>query len=312
MIQGAQEIRDLPVMCNNLYKGCDWLGSVGTLGDHLTSCTFECVSCKYEYVGCDVKTMRKDIEKHKEEDDKQHLHLALQSVAIPTLSYGESMVIKMTEYSVKKRNNEMFFSDSFYTHSNGYKMRLKVYANGNGSSKGTHLSIFSHLLKSPHDKNLQWPFLGTVSFEILNQVGNYNHYRKDLHYEDNEQALPGSGGWSLEQCIPHSILSQQSVNKTQFIKNDSLYFRFAVKVNPLLPWLDCGGEKHSVLTGLCEGVLDKEPLVFNLHRYASMKCNDSIFESPSFFTSRGGYRMSIRVHSNGNTTGEGTRTRRPL
>ena len=76
--------------CNNFDKGCGWQGSVGTLDKHMATCEFECVPCKYQYVGCDVKMMRKDIAQHEEEDDKKHLHLALQSVAIPTLSDGES------------------------------------------------------------------------------------------------------------------------------------------------------------------------------------------------------------------------------
>ena len=74
--------------CNNSDEGCDWQGSVGTLDKHMVTCEFECVPCKYQYVGCDVKMTRKDITQHEEEDDKKHLHLALQSVAIPTLSDG--------------------------------------------------------------------------------------------------------------------------------------------------------------------------------------------------------------------------------
>ena len=107
----------------------------------MTTCEFECVPCKYQYVGCDVKMTRKDITQHEEEDDKKHLHLALKSMAIPTLSGGESLVFKMTNYSSKKKNKEIFFSDPFYSHLNGYKIGVKIHVNGTGSGEGTHMSV---------------------------------------------------------------------------------------------------------------------------------------------------------------------------
>ena len=290
--------------CNNFEKGCNWQGSVGTLDKHMAACDFECVPCKYQYVGCDVKIMRKDITQHEEKDDKKHLHLALQHIT-PTLSDGESLVFKMTEYSSKKRNKEVFFSDPFYTHLNGYKMRVKIHVNGIGSGEGTDLSISGLFLKGPFDNSLQWPFLGTVRFELLNQMGDYDHFDLNIEFEDIDDARPG-GSFDEEEFISHSLLTEELPNKVLLLKNDSLYFKVTVTPSVSLTWLDCGKKMHRKLASSCEVIIDKEPLVFKRHGYTDIKENNNSFFSPIFFTSPSGYKMCIEIYPNGEGVTEDT------
>ena len=51
--------------------------------------------------------------------------------------------IKLTlnEFARRKASNEQWYSSSFYTHLRGYKMCLRVDANGCGNGKGTRLSV---------------------------------------------------------------------------------------------------------------------------------------------------------------------------
>lgn len=37
-------------------------------------------------------------------------------------------------------------------------MCLRAYLNGDGTGRGTHLSLFFVLMKGPHDALLHWPF----------------------------------------------------------------------------------------------------------------------------------------------------------
>ena len=222
--------------------------------------------------------------------------MALQSVAIPTLSDGEALVFKMSEYSSKKQNKEVFLSESFYTHANGYKMRFKIHVNGTGSGEGTHVSVSSCLLKGPFDKSLQWPFLGIVSFEMLNQVDEHNHFRGSLVYEDKEYAQSG-GSRDIEKFISHSALSK----KIWFMKNDSIFFRVSVKFNESLPWLECG----KIVLSSRKTFVDKDPLVFKVDGYSSMKCNGETFSSRSFFTSPRGYKMNVKIYPDGEGEGKG-------
>ena len=303
LLKGAQEIRDLPVWCNNFNNGCGWQGSVGTLDKHMATCEFECVPCKYQYVGCDVKMTRKDIAQHEEEDDKKHLHLALQH-NIPTLSDGESFVFKMTEYSSKKRNKEVFFSDPFYSHLSGYKMRVKIHVNGTGSGEGTHMSVSLLFLKGPYDQSLQWPFLGTVTITILNQMGDYNHFPLKYISEEGYEDVERGRYIDIETFISHSLLSEELPDKV-LLKNDTLFFQVSVKFSGSLSWLKCGKKVHTNLAKSCEVVMDRQPLVFKLYGYTDSKHN-SVRYNKSFFTSPSGYRIGILTYPNGCSAGMGT------
>ena len=61
------------------------------------------------------------------------------------------------------------YSAPFYTSRHGYKMCLRVYLNGDGSGKETHLSFFLTLMKGEYDALLQWPFSLPVTLMLLDQ-----------------------------------------------------------------------------------------------------------------------------------------------
>ena len=57
------------------------------------------------------------------------------------------VTIKVSEYSIKRRDAILWYSDPFYTHNKGYKMCLCVVTAGE-----THLVVFLFLMKGPHDR----------------------------------------------------------------------------------------------------------------------------------------------------------------
>ena len=77
-------------------------------------------------------------------------------------------VVKMDGFK-KKVNSEWWFSDPLYSHFGGYKMCLRVVANGDGDVEGSHVSVFN-LMKGANDDNLKWPFKGTIKVSLLNQL----------------------------------------------------------------------------------------------------------------------------------------------
>ena len=74
----------------------------------------------------------------------------------------------MTEFSKRKQSNNIFYSSPFYTHQHGYKMCLRVHANGFRDGKDTHYSVFVQLLAGDNDDQLQWPFVGDIVLELVN------------------------------------------------------------------------------------------------------------------------------------------------
>nr|XP_015222735.1 PREDICTED: TNF receptor-associated factor 1-like isoform X1 [Lepisosteus oculatus] len=60
-------------------------------------------------------------------------------------------------------------SDDFYTNTYGYRLKARLYLNGNEQGKGTHLSLYLMILKGDFDSLLQWPFSEMVKISIINQ-----------------------------------------------------------------------------------------------------------------------------------------------
>ena len=69
-----------------------------------------------------------------------------------------------------ERRTISLYSPPFYTSPHGYRMCIRVYLNGDGVGKGTHISVFFVLMRSEHDNLLTWPFKQTVRFTLINQV----------------------------------------------------------------------------------------------------------------------------------------------
>ena len=207
------------------------------------------MSCKYANIGCEVKLKRKDMKTH-EEDDKIHLHLALGAVVelkdtidklgdlLKKKDKKEPEMFKITDYAKKRFNDEMFTSPSFYTSPEGYHMSVIVYANGVGGDRGTHVSVFVLILEGRNDSKLKWPFIGSVKIELLNQLEDNNHHIKIVSFKkQNNTQVRSSLGYP--QFVPHSKLCHSPSNNTQYLKDDTLYFRVSVEVPDHKPWLEC-------------------------------------------------------------------------
>lgn len=55
-----------------------------------------------------------------------------------------------------------FHISAFYTAKYGYKLCLRLYLNGDGTGKKTHLSLFIVIMKGEYDALLPWPFRNKV------------------------------------------------------------------------------------------------------------------------------------------------------
>ena len=67
---GKREVKALRVKCDNVERGCDWEGTVGTLEKHLDPCNITLIPCPKKCKHNDMirTVMRKDLEKHLVED----------------------------------------------------------------------------------------------------------------------------------------------------------------------------------------------------------------------------------------------------
>ena len=91
-------------------------------------------------------------------------------------------------------------------------MCLKVYANGVGEDKGTHVSVYVYLMRGDNDDNLKWPFKGTIKVSLLNQLEDGQHLTKQVWSpgsnapkECSRRVTEGElavKGWGLEMFAP--------------------------------------------------------------------------------------------------------------
>ena len=74
--------------------------------------------------------------------------------------------IVLNNFSSHRSCDNVWYSPPFYSHLGGYKMCLRVDANGNGKGEGTHVSVFVCLMKGEFDDKLKWPFCGDVTVKL--------------------------------------------------------------------------------------------------------------------------------------------------
>ncbi len=205
------------------------------------------------------------------------------------------LTFEMPEYASKMENNEVFYSPTFYTHPGGYKMRIKVNANNT-----TGVALHAEVLEGYHDSELQWPFRGTIRYELLNQLEDTRHFSivHDLVLQVNQ--------CSSYQDIDKHIIEDGQTTNTRYFLDDTLYFRVSLKVDNHKPWLVCTEYKclHKLIAKKDMNILKKdEEFKFEVP-YTTTP--NMITKSGSFYTHLGGYKMCIEVYPAGNETGSGT------
>ena len=105
-------------------------------------------------------------------------------------------------------------------------MCLMVDANGNGTGAGTHVSMFVYLMRGEYDDRLVWPFRGTITIELINQINNWEHVKYTLCFHDGagESAdrvisrFRASTGWGTGEFISHAKV-QAITAITRYIKD---------------------------------------------------------------------------------------------
>uniref|UniRef100_T1J765 MATH domain-containing protein n=1 Tax=Strigamia maritima TaxID=126957 RepID=T1J765_STRMM len=87
---------------------------------------------------------------------------------------------KKLKANAKSGIKKEVYSNPFYSSEFGYKMRLKLYPDGAGSGRGTHVSIFRQVMKGRYDAILNWPIEYTGEVSILDQLNHKDHHSNKI------------------------------------------------------------------------------------------------------------------------------------
>ena len=254
------ECPNVPLSCPN--NGCEEKIKRCLITQHRDTCPKEEVDCQYSKVGCHEKMKREDIPQHNK--DKMEIHLrkavcmietlncTIQQFKVPQQANGGTFLIKMRGFKTLKESNTSWSSPGVYT-CPGYKFCLIVHPNGNNDGEGTHVSCYIRLIPGEYDDILEWPFLGEVTVELLNQLEDNNHHEEFMTFdqEDGKRKFKeDKSGLGYATFISHSELIENQdhlwatndfdflTDPIQYLKDDMLYFRVTIEIHSeTKPWL---------------------------------------------------------------------------
>jgi len=212
------------------------------LQEHIKQCPLEIVPCDYVNAGCSQRMARKDIEIHRVTGMNLHLNLVNKKLSqllehLECRDHIAPIVMKMSNF----RQQEKWNSPCFYTHTNGYKLQLKVSVSCTPTNQlfNTNVGFLSVLIvpiEGPFDEHLSWPMCVRISVRLLNQNQNSHHHSVTFQIERQRHE---TSPHCIEQFLAYTKLN--SVSGVDFLVDDSLYFQVLVELlgdcQPK-PWLN--------------------------------------------------------------------------
>ncbi|XP_029316601.1 TNF receptor-associated factor 5-like isoform X2 [Cottoperca gobio] len=164
--------------------------------------------------------------------NKQHLQ------ELEATSYNGKLIWKIEDFR-NRRDAEVkghppcLSSVPFHTGPCGYKMASKVYLNGDGEGRETHLSLYVVLMPGDFDALLPWPFKQTVSLSVLDQSGAGNHQSLSFRPDPTSKSFQQPAGESVSNVavgfscfVPLNKL--ETPQNAAYVKDDTLFVKVKV------------------------------------------------------------------------------------
>ena len=264
-----QHLKKLKVKC--VIKACDWTGDYADVSHHLNfGCQYAEIKCRkkcgksvqrnslmtHEELKCSTvsdlqkKTLQEIVDKEtqallesEENRQLQQKDRELRTLREDVASLRAKIAVEkersvvpvrrtLKNFDYMKKYNKESMLEPFYTHKNGYKIRVCVCPNGYDEAKGEYMSLFICIMKGENDNHLPWPFRGIIKIQLLDQSGNAAHREVTIRYVDYHPAYHNRNyigftlfGQGKYWFISHSSLSDTS--HVQFLKDDCVIFRIS-------------------------------------------------------------------------------------
>jgi len=183
--------------------------------------TIRLANCEEE-----VQKLRQTVE----ELQASYTELMLIVQSLQATSYNGRYIWKIPEVARRSREARdgktlSLYSAPFYTSRHGYRMCLRLYLNGDGTGKGTHLSYFLTIMRGEFDALLQWPFQQVVRLALRSQ----NPSKSDIRHCFKPD------GYSSSFTRPRSDMNIASgcpkfapvtiLNNDDFVRDDTMFLQ---------------------------------------------------------------------------------------
>uniref|UniRef100_A0A8C4R0W9 TNF receptor-associated factor n=2 Tax=Eptatretus burgeri TaxID=7764 RepID=A0A8C4R0W9_EPTBU len=181
-------------------------------------------------------TMESSLNRHNEQlrqHDARLLDMDLRFQVMETTSYNSKLIWKIRDYSRRKLDavtgkTLSLYSQPFYTSAFGYKMCARVYLNGDGMGRGTHLSLFFVVMRGEYDALLPWPFRQRVTLTLMDQGVGRKHLSDTFKPDPSSTSFsrPASDMNIASGCplfVSHDLLKTGS-----YVCDDTIFIKVVV------------------------------------------------------------------------------------
>ena len=152
-------------------------------------------------------------------------------------SYDGQLLWKISDYA-RRRNDAVtgqqvsFYSPCFFTSRYGYKMCARLYLNGDGMGRGTHISVFFVVMRGEYDALLRWPFRQKVTFMLLDQ-DNVEHAIDAFRPDPSSSSFqrPRRETNIASGCPMFCSLAE--LNNHAYIRDDTMFLKIIVDTSDL-------------------------------------------------------------------------------
>ena len=144
------------------------------------------------------------------------------------------LVWKLADFARRQREAQSgkttsLLSPPFYTSPCGYRLCARVYLNGDGLGKGSHVSLFLVVMKGEFDSLLPWPFAQHVTLCLLDQgttnarhvVESFRPNSRSSSFQRPQSEMNIASGCPL--FVPLAALNDR------YVKDDTVFFKIVVQ-----------------------------------------------------------------------------------
>ncbi|XP_036384078.1 TNF receptor-associated factor 2 [Megalops cyprinoides] len=153
-------------------------------------------------------------------------------------TYDGVFVWKIVDFSRRRQEAlagraPAMFSPAFYSSKYGYKMCLRLYLNGDGTGRGTHLSLFFVVMRGKYDALLKWPFSQKVTLMLLDQ-NNREHiidaFRPDVTSTSFQRPI---SEMNIASGCPLFCPLAKLAGKSSYLRDDTVFIKAIVDLTGL-------------------------------------------------------------------------------
>ena len=152
-------------------------------------------------------------------------------------SYDGTLFWKIDDHAHRKIDaitgrQTYFYTPCFYTSRHGYKMCARIYLNGDGMGKDTHISVFFVVMRGQFDALLRWPFRQKVTIMLLDQ-DNVEHVIDAFRPDPNSSSFqrPRREMNIASGCPLFCALTE--LNTHAYVKHDTMFMKIIVDTSDL-------------------------------------------------------------------------------